>query len=87
MPRFPNARGFVLHYTGFPADTPAGRLPVRTAGERASGPNFRLLARPLATTPEAEREAQPVVTPAVVLAYGGSTTAGRSRTGWGGRSC
>lgn len=74
MTRFPNARGFVLQYVcDNEVDPTPSVVDIRRmdGGGAASGSSFRLLVRPHATTPEAERELQPIVTPRAVLAYAG----------------
>jgi asparagine synthase (glutamine-hydrolysing) len=86
-----HAQGFVLRFTTF-AGGEAAPLDVRasTREGRADGEHVRLVVRPRATTPEAEREQQPIVTPFVLLTYSGridnrqeiAYSLGRPRLAW-----
>jgi asparagine synthase (glutamine-hydrolysing) len=68
-----SAHGFVLRYKPRREGGEPARLEVRHAGREsvAFDSSFRLLVRPLPTTPEAERERQPIVTPLAVVVYAG----------------
>jgi len=64
--------GFVLRYVpGGPPEEAPRILRNGDATVVAAGSRFRLYCRPFVTTPEAVREAQPIVTGQVVLAYQG----------------
>ena len=67
------AKGFVLRFAAPAFGDKAAPLDAHasTREGRADGEQLRLVVRPQATTPEAEREQQPIVTPFVVLTYSG----------------
>jgi hypothetical protein len=67
------AKGFVLRFAPPAFGDKAAPLDAHasTREGRADGEQLRLVVRPQATTPEAEREQQPIVTPFVVLTYSG----------------